>query len=62
MSAIVLELPTQIAVEDAWDDYARLCLRLRDEPDLINDGDWVATLTAARERWNNLFMAWRPKC
>ena len=58
MSADVLTLPTQRAVEDAYERWAAEYRRIEREPNLRFDGQFMADVNDLRNEWLALFSAW----
>lgn len=61
MSAAVAILPTEPAVDAAWQRYAEIAARVGSDPALLADLDHCHELAIAWEAWRDLFLAWRPK-
>ena len=58
MSAAVAILPTNLAVEAAWERSRALKLALAGDASLADDADFMARLGAAEAEWTAAFEAW----
>jgi hypothetical protein len=47
-------------VDAAWERFAKLGSRLRDEPELLIDRKFMESLASAEREWKRLFMAQEP--
>lgn len=56
MSAQILQLVSEAAVDLAWTEYAREAARLADNPRLLCDRAFNERLTRLYEKWRRLFL------
>jgi hypothetical protein len=61
MSAAVVTLPTDSAIEAAWDRYTAIARRVANDPMLLIDPAHCQEFALAWEAWRDLFLARRPK-
>lgn len=56
MSSQVVQMVSESAVDEAWEQYAVLARQLRDNPDLLSDRAFNERLARAHEKWRRLFL------
>jgi hypothetical protein len=56
MSAQILSLASEAAVDSAWQSYVEEAARLADDPRLLCDRAFNEELTRRHERWRRLFL------
>ena len=57
MTAAVSILPTQRAIDAAWDEYAGLVRAMDERPELRVDQAYQIRILRAHKRWSDLFIA-----
>lgn len=61
MSASVVRLPTDRAIQEAWEDYKNLAQAWADSPGLRTDLGHCQAVAEAWADWRDLFLAKRGK-
>lgn len=61
MNAIVAILPTDIAIEAAWERYTAIARRVADQPMLLIDRDHCEEFAGAWAEWRDIFLSRRAK-
>lgn len=56
--ASVAIIPTQLAVDAAWDRYAALCRRLQGNIGLLTDRTFQQEMLIAENEWKEAFSKW----
>jgi hypothetical protein len=59
MNAVVAILPTDAAIEAAWERYTAIARRVADQPMLLVDRDHCEEFAIAWEAWRDLFLSRR---
>lgn len=59
MSAAIAILPTDAALDAAWERYAAIARRVVDKPELLFDRDHCTDLAIAWGDWRDLMLARR---
>ena len=54
-------IPTEVAVNEAWERYAALCRAVASDPNLVADPDQRRALERAQDRWATAYVAWCQK-
>jgi hypothetical protein len=61
MTAAVAILPTDAAIEAAWERYTEIARRVVDKPELMLDREHCNEFAIAWAAYRDLFLARRPK-
>lgn len=61
MTTAVAILPTDAAIEAAWERYTEIARRVVDEPELLLDRDHCAEFSLAWADYRDLTLARRPR-
>lgn len=59
MTAVVAILPTDAAIEAAWERYCAIARRVADQPELLYDREHCTELAYAWADWRDLMVARR---
>lgn len=61
MNAVVAILPTDAAIEAAWERYCAIARRVADQPILLVDRDHCEEFADAWAAWRDLWLSRRQK-